>query len=60
MRHHGRMDTDDSSPGSFASFWLLYRLIFGPLAWPVVLANAVGLAWCFWVAARHLPAWLWS
>ena len=38
-----------------AGAWLLYRLIFGPLAWPVVLANVAGLAWCIWKAALSFP-----
>jgi hypothetical protein len=42
----------DDQPGNDAlrGAWTLYRLIFGPLAWPVVLTNAAALAWCYWQA----------
>jgi hypothetical protein len=39
---------DEPRNEAFAGAWMLYRLIFGPLAWPVVVANAAGLVWCYW------------
>ena len=56
------MNTDEAlaEGNPFAGAWILYRMIFGPLAWPVILANAAGLAWCVWKAAQNLPAWLFS
>lgn len=50
------METDEATNDALLGAWTLYRMIFGPLAWPVVLANAVGLAWCCWQGLAHLPA----
>lgn len=43
-----QINPDTSRNEAFAGVWMLYRLIFGPLAWPLLVANVAGLAWCYW------------
>lgn len=44
----GGMTEPDPDTDALRGAWMLYRLFFGPLAWPVALANVAGLAWCYW------------
>ncbi|MBK8209268.1 MAG: hypothetical protein IPK78_04215 [Rhodospirillales bacterium] len=42
------MDTRETSGSDnpVAGFWLATQIIWGPLLWPMIIANVIGLAWC--------------
>ena len=37
---------DTGKNDAFEGFVLLMRLLWGPLFWPMLVANAIGYGWC--------------
>ena len=42
------LDTGDNE--AFKGLLMLMRLVWGPLFWPMLVANAAGFVWCLYTA----------
>ncbi len=48
------IDPDVEPVRPFAALVFYMRLFYGPLFWPIVIANAIGWTWCTYQGLREL------
>lgn len=46
------IDSHSDPEHPFASLWFFMRIFCGPLFWPIIIANAIGWAWCAYQGSR--------